>query len=139
VDRVHDRGDLLAAEHPEDLIDAGHLFQQHLALPLGHAPGDDDGAELPGRLQGQHLADDPERLLPGRLDEAAGVDHDHVRPGGVGPEGVPVLGQLAEHSFGIDGVLRAPEGHEGEGLLGGIGGGAGAGWRSPAAGSWSSG
>ena len=58
-----------------------------------------------------------ERLLPGRLDEPAGVDDDDVGPVGVGREGVAVLGELAEHPLGIDDVLRAAEADEGEGAL----------------------
>ena len=90
-------------------------------LPLGQAAGDDDGADLALLLQVEHLADDAERLLPGRLDEAAGVDDDDVGPVGVGDEGVAVLGQLAEHALGIDGVLRAAEGDESVGALAGGG------------------
>ena len=48
----------------------------------------------------------PQRLLPGRVDEPAGVDDDQVGPLGVGHERVAVLGQQAEHPLGIDQVLR---------------------------------
>ena len=45
-DPVGDLGDLLAAEDADDLVDLGHLLQQHLLLPLGQAAGDDDPLEL---------------------------------------------------------------------------------------------
>ena len=115
---VHDGGDLLAAEHADDLIDFGHLFEQDVALPLGHAAGDDHRPDLARLLQCEHLADDGERFLPGRLDEAAGVDDDHVGPVGVRLKGVAVLGELAEHPLGIDGVLRAAQRNEGVVALG---------------------
>ena len=90
-----------------------HLFQQHLPLPLGHAPGHHHAPHAAGLLQRQHLADDAERFLPGRFDEAAGVDDDDIGAVGVGLEGVAVLGEFAEHPLGIDEVLRAPEADEG--------------------------
>ena len=111
---IDDLGDLLAAEDADDLIDLRALLAAASSfLPLGQAAGDDDGADAALLLEVEHLADDAERLLPGRLDEAAGVDDDDVGPVGVGREGVAVLGQLAEHPLGIDGVLRAAEGNEG--------------------------
>ena len=91
-------------------------MQQLVLLALGQAAGDDDGPDPALLLEVEHLADDAERLLPGRLDEAAGVDDDDVGPVGVGDERVAVLGELAEHALGIDEVLRTAEADEGEGL-----------------------
>ena len=51
-DPVGDLGDLLAAEDADDLVDLRHLLQEHLPLPLGQAPGDDDPLDLaPARLR----------------------------------------------------------------------------------------
>ncbi len=114
---VDDLGDLLAAEDADDVIDAGHFLQQVVLLALGQAAGDDDRADSALILEGEHLADDGERFLPGRLDEAARVDDDDVGPVGVGDERVAVLAQLAEHALGIDQVLRTAEADEGEGWI----------------------
>ena len=40
-DPVGDLGDLLPAEDADDLVDLGHLLQQHLALAFGQAARDD--------------------------------------------------------------------------------------------------
>src|SRR5262245_62187234 len=50
---------------------------------------------------------DRQRLLPGWLDEPAGIDDDNIGAVSVGSERVAVLRQLAEHPLRIDGVLRA--------------------------------
>ncbi len=69
---------------------------------------------MPPPLAVEHLADHAERLLPGGVDEPAGVDDDQVGLLGVGDEHVAVLRQQAEHPLGVDQVLRAAEAHEGE-------------------------
>src|SRR5439155_24932884 len=69
------------------------------------AAGDNDGADAALLLQREHLADDGERFLPGRLDEATGVDDNDVGAVRVGRQRVAVLGQLAEHALGVDQVL----------------------------------
>src|SRR5262249_44484088 len=79
----------------------------------------DDGADAALLLQRQHLADDRQRFLPGRLDEAAGVDDHHVGAVGVRRQDVAVLGQLAEHALGVDGVLRTTQAYPGERAFGG--------------------
>jgi hypothetical protein len=116
---VEDLGDLLPAEHAHQVIDPGHLAQQVVLAALGQAARHDDGADPALLLEGQHLADDPQRLLPGRLDEAAGVDDHHVGAFGLACQGVAVLGQLTEHALGIDQVLGAAQADEGEGPFGG--------------------
>ena len=117
---IDDVRDLLAAEDADDVIDAGHFLQQLVLLAFGQAAGHDDGADPALLLEGQHLANDGERFLPGRLDEAAGVDDDHVGAVGVRRQGVAVLGQFAEHALGIDQVLGTAEADEGEIALGGV-------------------
>ena len=97
-DPVGDPGDLLAAEDADDLVDLGDLVQEHLALAFGQAAGDDHALDLAVPLAVEHLADHAQRLLPGRVDEAAGVDDDEVGRLRVGHEGVAVLGQQARAS-----------------------------------------
>ncbi len=112
---VDDRHDLLAAEDADDVIDAGHFGEEVVLLAFGETAGDDDGTDAALLFQCQHLADDAERFLPSRFDEAAGVDDDDVGAVGVRREHEAVLGELAEHALGIDEVLRAAEADEGVG------------------------
>src|SRR5262249_38162927 len=119
-ERAGDDGtDLLAAEDPDEVIDAGHFLQQRLALALGKAAGDDNGADAALLLEREHLADDGKGLLPRRLDEAAGVDDDHIGAVGVGGQRVAILGQLAEHALGVNEVLGATQTDERVAALGG--------------------
>ena len=111
---IDDLRDLLAAEDADDVIDVGHFLEQVVLLALGQAAGHDDGADAALLLEVEHLADDAERFLAGRLDEAAGVDDHDVGAVGVGRQGVAVLGQLAEHALGIDEVFRTAEADEGK-------------------------
>ena len=60
------------------------VLEQAFLLALGEAAGHHDGADAALALEVEHLADDAEGLLAGRLDEAAGVDDDHVGAVGVG-------------------------------------------------------
>ena len=66
-----------------EAADSVHLGQrrgQLAAVALGHAAGDDEARPVPPALvQGQDRVD---RLLPGVLDEGAGVDDDEVGGGG---------------------------------------------------------
>ena len=75
---IHDANDFFPAEDADEVIDAGHLVEQGIALALSEAAGDDDGADSPLILEGEHFADDAERFLPRRLDEPARVDDDDV-------------------------------------------------------------
>src|SRR5262249_41013198 len=109
-----DLDDLFAAEDADDVIDAGHLLQEGIAQPLGEAAGDDDGADLALALEVEHLADDAERLLPGGLDEAAGVDDDDLGAVGLGGQRVAGLGELSKHPLGVNEVLGTAETDEGE-------------------------
>src|SRR5262249_11217959 len=110
----------LAAEDANDVVNAGHFLEEFFALALGEAAGDDDGADAALLLERQHLADDGQRLLAGRLDEAAGVDDDGGGAVGVGGQRVAVLGQLAEHALGVDEVLGAAQADERVAAFGGV-------------------
>ena len=114
---VHHLDDFLTPENTDDLIDFRHLFQQHFTLAFGHATRHDDRSDPSGFLQRQHLPDDAQRFLPGRFDEPAGVDDHDVRTVGIRLQRITILGQLAEHPFGINEVLRATKAHEGIGTL----------------------
>ncbi len=118
---LDDADDLLAAEDADDLIDLGHLLEQHrLSCRSARQPATTTEPTRPCLLQLEHLADDGERFLPGRLDEAAGVDDDDIGPVGVRSQGVAVLGQLAEHALGIDQVLWAAKRYKRKCALAGI-------------------
>ena len=103
------RADLLAAEDAHDLVHLGELIEQDILLPLGQAAGDDDPFDVPGAFPPEQLLDDPARLLPGRVDEPAGIDDDQVRFLSLGHQHKPVLRQQSEHPLGIDKVLGAAE------------------------------
>ncbi len=118
VDHV---GYLLAPEDADDLIDLGHFIEQLGLFPFRQAAGHDDAADLALLFEAQHFADDGQRLLPGRLDKAAGVDDDHVGPLGLGDERVAGLGQGAQHSLGVNEVLGTAEADESERPFGGVG------------------
>ena len=116
---VDDLGDFFAAENADDVIDLGNLLEEVLLLAFGQAAGHDHRPHAPLLLERQHLANDAERFLPGRLDETAGVDNNHVGAVRVGSKCVPVLGQPAEHALRIDQVLGAAQADEGIGALNG--------------------
>jgi hypothetical protein len=105
VHRLHHPGVVLR------LGDGQHLREflaDDVALrPLAKAARDDDLAVL-----GQRLADGPERLLHGGVDEAAGVDQDHVGLVVAG-HGLVALGpQLREDPLGIHQRLGTAQGNE---------------------------
>ena len=101
-----DVGVVVEAEHGLRL---GQALGELLAVPLGHAAGGDHlGAGVGG---GQQRLD---RVLLGLLDEAAGVDEDHVGAVGVGADlpaaGVEPGGQLLR----VDLVTGTAEGEQGD-------------------------
>ena len=99
----------------------GRSIEQRFLLPLGQAAGDDHAAELALALELEHLVDRGERLVPGRLDEAAGVDDDEVGALRLVDQLVAVELQQAEHPLAVDEVLRAAEADEGVGAFVGRG------------------
>ena len=108
-DRAHDVGHLAGAQHGVDLAD---LRLQFAAVALRQAAGDDEFLAAPGLLQLGELQDRVHRLLLGRVDERAGVDHEHVGRRRVGGDVVAGLLDQADHHLGVDEVLRAAEGDE---------------------------
>ena len=101
-----------------DGVDLGQCRRQLVAVALGHAAGDDEPGAVPAELgQGEDRLD---RLLPGRLDERAGVDDDQVGQRRVVDRHHPVSQQGARQLVAVDLVLRAAQrlheerpGHEG--------------------------
>jgi hypothetical protein len=104
--RFDDGGDIAGAE---DGVDLRNLGLQLVAVALGQAAGDDEGLTGPGLLELGHLQNGVHRLLLGLVDERAGVDDQHLGPGGVARQLVARLLGQPEHHLGIDEVLRAPE------------------------------
>ena len=116
---VDDLGDFFAAENADDVIDLRNLLEKILLLAFGEAASHDYRPHAPLLLEGQHLANDPKRFLPGRLDETAGVDNNDVGAVRVGSKCVPVLRKPAEHALRIDQILGAAQADEGVSALNG--------------------
>ncbi|MEZ6191196.1 MAG: hypothetical protein R3C45_07880 [Phycisphaerales bacterium] len=91
-------------------------------MTLDQAAGDDQAFEFALTFQLGSLLDLMHRLVFGRFEEPAGI-HDH----GVGVLTVrdrdqPVLGELAEHFFGVHEVLGAAQADKGHRPHAGFGG-----------------
>ena len=113
ADPIENRCDLFPSEDADDLIDVRHFFEQPIALALGQTAGDDDGADPALPLQFEHLSDDGQRFLPGRLDETAGIDDDDIRAVRVRRQRETILRELAEHPLAVHCVFGAAEADEG--------------------------
>ena len=111
---VGNPGDLLTAEHADDLVDFRHLLQQHLFLPLSEAARHDHTLQQTGVFPLNHPRGiTPEATsLPGRIDEAARVDNDEIGLVRVGNERVAILRKEPEHPLGIDQVLGTAKADE---------------------------
>ena len=117
---VGDLGDFLAAEDADQVVDvraarsSSDSFCRSARQPETITP-----RSLPLPLELEHLVDGGERLLPGRLDEAAGVDDGEVGARRVVDQLVAVELQHAQHPLAVDEVLGAAEADEGVTALGG--------------------
>ena len=99
---------------PADRVDLGQRGRQLVAVPLGHAAGDDElGAGPLGVGQRQR---DVDRLLARRFDERAGVHDDEVGIVGAGGRLETVGEQRRDDLVGVDRVLRTPQRLDPEGL-----------------------
>ena len=107
----------LAPEHAHQVVDLRALLEQGLFLAFGQAAGDDHPFRPATALEREHVVDGPIGLLPGLLDESAGVDHDQIGAVGFGHEPIPVKLQQSKHPLAIDEVLRAAEADKGVGAL----------------------
>src|SRR5450830_517682 len=99
-------------DHLLVLLRAGHgqharVYLADIAFFDTHAAGDDDLAVF---LDG--LADHFQGLCLGRVDEAAGVDHHHVRVLVSGHDVITFHAQLRQDAFGVDQSLWAAQGNK---------------------------
>ena len=101
------RGDVERLTEAGDLVDLGQLGGEFVAVPLGHAAGDDQARSV-GALFVER-EDRVDRLTAGVVDEGAGVDHDEVGERGVVGGLHAVREQRADQLVGVDVVLRAAE------------------------------
>ena len=95
---------LLSAEHRVDLRDLGAQFS---AVQRREATGDDELLALP--LARRELEDGVDRLLFRGVDEAAGVDDDHVGRGWKRDFDVGAVAEDAADALAIRDVFRATE------------------------------
>ena len=114
---VDDLRNLFTAENANDVIDFRNFFEEIVALSFGEAASHDHRANAALTLEIEHLADDAEGFLASRFNKAAGIDNHHIGAVCVGRERIAVLRELAQHSLGIDEVLRTTEADEGEPTL----------------------
>ena len=116
--------DRLKLAGADDGVDLGNVLLDLVAVALDQAAGHDEAAGLAagGDLVLRHLEDGVDRLLLGRVDEAAGVDDQNLGVLGAGGElGAGVVEQ-AHHHLGVDEVLGAAERDEAYLGAGGSGG-----------------
>ncbi len=100
---VHGGDDLLVLMRAGD----GEHARVHLAdTPFfdAHAAGDDDATVF-----GKSLADGVEALLLGAIEEATGVDDNHIGAGVVGRDLISLGAQLGDDALAVDKGLRAPK------------------------------
>ena len=76
-------GDVAIASGTQDAVDLRQLRQHVGFVALGHAAGDQDFFQSPGPFQLRQMEDAVDGLLAGGGQEAAGVHHRRVGPGGV--------------------------------------------------------
>ena len=113
------RGDLVAGENADQLIDVRDTAEQALLVAFRQAAGDDHAAAAARALQPQHLLDRLVRFLAGVADESAGVDDHQIGPVRLADQPVAVQLQQPGHPLAVDEVLRAAEADQGVGALGG--------------------
>ena len=98
----------------EEQVDFGQRVEQLRLVSLDHAADGDDRLAVAGALPGTGFDNRVDRLLLGRVDEPAGVDEDDVGVIGIGGiRGAAIL-EIGDVPLGVDGVLVAAEGDEGE-------------------------
>ena len=110
MDRSYHIGIAARAQHAVHL---GQLLPDAVGIPLAEAAGHQQLFQFALPLQLSQLQDMVNGLALGRLNEAAGVEHRHVRPlrlSGDGKAGVPAQ---SHHLFCIHQVFGAAKGHKG--------------------------
>ena len=100
-------GDLVESDKG---INFGDFAFELLVVALGEAAADDD---FLGRSGGQpplvHFEDGVDRFLFGLVDEAAGVDHEHIGFVGFAGQVEIIFGGTTEHDLGINQIFGATE------------------------------
>jgi hypothetical protein len=97
------------AEHDVDL---GDLRLELIPIALAQTAGDDQPLTRAPALQLGHFEDRVDRLLLGRVDERARVDHDHFGLARVCGHFMTGVACQSQHDLAIDKVLGAAEGEE---------------------------
>ena len=105
-------GDIVVAAGTQDAVHLRQLPEHVLFIPLGHAAGHQDLFHLSGLFQLRHLQNVVNGLLAGGGQKAAGVDHHHVGPLGLGLDGVACRLDCGHHLLAVDLVLGAAKGDE---------------------------
>ncbi len=106
------RHDIVELVGADDGIHFGEFLEDVAAVPLHQATRHDQAAGAAGFLVRGHLQDGIDGLLLGRVDEAAGVDHQHVGVAGMRRQLVAAGHQLAHHDFAIDEVFGTTQADE---------------------------
>ena len=97
---------------PDEYVDFGQGFAQLVRVALGETARDDEPASGPRGLDRRQVEDGGDGFLLRRLDEAAGVHHQHVGRRRVEHELMPLPREHPEHDLAVHPVLRATEGQE---------------------------
>ena len=109
VDGLNDVFDLAGAD---DRVHFGNLLANLVAKALDQAAGDDQALRAAEFLVFGHLQDGVDGFLLRRLDEAAGIDDEHVGFVGARRQFVAVARQNAHHDLAIDEVLGTAQAEE---------------------------
>ena len=91
----------------DDGVHLGNVLPNLVAVALDQAAGDDQLFGRAGGFVAGHLQNRIDRLLLGRVDEAAGVDDEDFGLFGMGGQAGASARQQAHHHLGIDEVFRA--------------------------------
>ena len=106
--------------HAHEAVHLRHLRGQRVGIALGQTARDEQLFQPAGLLVLRHLKDCVDGLLLGRLDEAAGVDEDDLRLGGIVDDLVAPVAQHAQHVFRIHQIFRAAQGNHAHGGAGAV-------------------
>jgi hypothetical protein len=107
------RDDLIVIPDAQPDVDFGKTFFQGRFFFFHVTPGDDDTGGSPPGLGRDHFPDTLVGFVPGRPDEAAGVENDDVGLGGVRDDFIPGYEKMAGHHFTVDQVFRTAEINDG--------------------------
>ena len=94
------------AQHPVHL---GQLGADVVGVPLGETASHQQLFQPPGLFQFRQLQNIFDGFALGGLNEAAGVQHRHVRPLGLAGDGVARLAAQGHHLFGVHQIFGAAQ------------------------------